>query len=178
MPRRVASAVAGPQLRPISRFIVMATLQAARAERLGLPRNSAYSWGLNRAIFYAAAKMGFKGGKQETPGEGTPTPAAEVSDREEYRLGNDRAFRDTSRTALYFTIGDETQTEKEFERQIIARFGTQRVWNEAWREAAQIVDDADLEDLKSGPRFYSQVYKPRRDALRERWTQLAKGADT
>jgi hypothetical protein len=46
----------------IGRFQVMAILQAARAEALGLPEDSAYSWGLNRAIFYAAAKRGFRGG--------------------------------------------------------------------------------------------------------------------
>ncbi|MBC7189152.1 hypothetical protein H5U35_02900, partial [Candidatus Aerophobetes bacterium] len=44
----------------IGRFQVMATLQAARAFLLGLPLESAKSWGLNRAIFYAAAKRGFK----------------------------------------------------------------------------------------------------------------------
>jgi len=154
----------------------MATLQAARAERLGLNRNSAYSWGLNRAIFYAAAKMGFRGAKQGTPGEATESRPAGTASREEYQLGNDMAFRDTSRKELYFTIGEETQTEKEFEKQIVARFGPNRVWNEAWKEAAQIVGEADLADLESGQRFYSQVYKPRRDILRERWTGLTRTA--
>ena len=46
----------------VGRFQVMATLQAARAYILGLPLESALSWGLNRSIFYAAAKRGFKGG--------------------------------------------------------------------------------------------------------------------
>ena len=45
----------------MGRFQVMATLQAARAYVLGLPVASAKSFGLNRAIFYAAAKRGFKG---------------------------------------------------------------------------------------------------------------------
>src|SRR5579875_2525433 len=45
----------------VGRFQVMSILQAARAEALGLPHDSALSWGLNRAIFYAAAKRGFKG---------------------------------------------------------------------------------------------------------------------
>lgn len=148
----------------------MATLQAARAERLGLPRPSAYSWGLNRAIFYAAAKMGFKTGK---PGEGAGPRSSGDSRRAEYRLGDDFAYRDTSRSTLYFTIGDETQTEKEFEKQIVARFGSSRVWEIAWREATRIVDEAPPEALASGPSFYAHVYKPRRDLLRERWTQLS-----
>jgi len=177
MPRSSTKPTRGSQLRPISRFIVMATLQAARAERLGLARNSAYSWGLNRAIFYAAAKMGFKTGMPGPPGAGAEARRTSDAHREEYQLGNDMAFRDTSRTVLYFTIGDETQTEKEFERQIVARFGSPRVWGEAWQEAVRIVGDADLEALTSGPRFYSEVYKPRRDLLRERWTELAQGRD-
>lgn len=44
----------------IGRFQVMATLQAARAYALGLSLEEAKSFGLNRAIFYAAAKKGFK----------------------------------------------------------------------------------------------------------------------
>src|SRR2546428_13099724 len=49
----------------INRFCVMATLQAARAYLLGLRMDEAYSWGLNRSIFYAAAKRGFKGVPQK-----------------------------------------------------------------------------------------------------------------
>jgi hypothetical protein len=44
----------------VGRFQVMATLQAARAKELGLSVTAAKSWGLNRAIYYAAAKRGFK----------------------------------------------------------------------------------------------------------------------
>ena len=37
----------------VGRFQVMATLQAARARALDLPADSARSWGLNRAVYYA-----------------------------------------------------------------------------------------------------------------------------
>ena len=117
--------------------------------------------------------MGFKTGR---PGEGAGPAPKEAANREEYRLGDDYAYRDTSRATLYFTIGDETQTEKEFAKQIIARFGSPKVWELAWREATQIVGEADPEALGSGPSFYARIYKPRRDLLRERWTQLAQGA--
>ena len=50
----------------INRFCVMATLQAARAHLLGLKLDEAYSWGLTKAIFFAAAKRGFKGGSGRT----------------------------------------------------------------------------------------------------------------
>ena len=54
----------------VGRFQVMALLQAARAKALGYPLDEAESFGLNRAIFYAAAKRGFKGGTStKHPGE-------------------------------------------------------------------------------------------------------------
>src|SRR5215467_15780965 len=54
----------------VGRFQVMALLQAARAKALGYPLDEAESFGLNRAIFYAAAKRGFKGGTgTKHPGE-------------------------------------------------------------------------------------------------------------
>ncbi len=154
----------------ISRFIVMAMLQAARAKALGLPLDSAYSWGLNRAIFYAAAKRGF-GGHGGGGGEGSGGAHAEHPGRELYHLGQDEAFRDTTRSKLYFTIGDDTQTEEDFERQIAARFGGARQFASAWKEAETIVAGADRETLESGNGFYARVYKPRRDSLSEKWTE-------
>jgi hypothetical protein len=165
--------------RGISRFIVMAMLQAARARRLGLAPDSAYSWGLNRAIFFAAAKQGFRGGGSASGGggeEGRPSGAEEHPNREPYRLGDEFAFRDATQSKLYFTIGDETQTEKEFERQIEARFGTRKNFESAWREAEAIVADADPRSLESGREFYARVYKPRRDELKDKWTELVLGA--
>jgi hypothetical protein len=44
----------------VGRFQVMALLQAARAKALGYPLDEAESFGLNRAIFYAAAKGDLK----------------------------------------------------------------------------------------------------------------------
>ncbi len=158
-----------PPRRPISRFIVMAILQAARARRLGLSLHSAYSWGLNRAIFYAAAKQGFKEGEGRM-GEGAAAPGE--PSREPYTLGKDFAYRDPTRSGLYFTIGGETQTENEFNRQIAARFGNERNFSRAWTEATAIVDGADLATLESGSRFYEQVYKPRRDSLRSEWSEM------
>jgi hypothetical protein len=156
-----------PTPRPISRFIVMAMLQAARAKQLGLSLDSAYSWGLNRAIFYAAAKRGFKGGEG---GSGSGTPAGGHPNREAYQLGQDFAFRDTTRTKLYFTIGDDTQTEKEFEQQIERRFVSRPTFERAWREAEEIVGAAERASLESGAEFYSRIYRPRRDGLAARWT--------
>ncbi len=151
----------------ISRFIVMAMLQAARARRLGLPETSAHSWGLNRAIFYAAAKQGFRGTPARTT-TGEPAPAAPPEAT--YQLGDDFAYRDPTSPTLLFTIGGETQTEDVFQRQIAQRFGGEANFRQAWTEATRIVGEYDEELLKSGRQFYSTVYRPRRDELAAQWT--------
>src|SRR5580658_7769819 len=77
-----------PARRGISRFIVMAILQAERARRLGLPTESADSFGLNRAIFYAAAKAGFRSAGAERP---TGEPKARGREPTAYPVGDDVA---------------------------------------------------------------------------------------
>ena len=154
--------------RRLSRFIVMAMLQAARAKRLGLEDASAYSWGLNRSIFYAAAKRGFRGrGGEPKTGEVPSTPPPE----ETFFLGDEMAYRDPGSSKLYFTIGGETQTAEAFQRQIASRFGSDANFHLAWAEATKIVAGFDEEVLKSSRRFYSVVYRPRRDALVTEWTE-------
>jgi len=153
----------------VTRFVVMAVLQAARAKSLGLPLESAYSWGLNRAIFYAAAKRGFSGAGGSPPGEGgkegAKPPAPEV-----FRLGQDEAFQVPKSDPVVFIIGDEPQTPERFERQVTARFGTKENFRAAWEEAMQTVGNFDRAALESPTRFYSEVYKPRRDELSDQWT--------
>ncbi len=146
----------------------MAMLQAARAKRLGLDENSAYSWGLNRSIFYAAAKRGFRGTGGE-PKTGEPAPP--IPTEETYFLGDEMAYRDPGNPQLRFTIGGETQTEEMFRRQIASRFGDSENFRRAWSEAVDIVNEFEPEVLRSGHRFYSSVYKPRRDELAEEWTE-------
>lgn len=159
-----------PPARPlrITRFTVMATLQAARARKLGLSEQSAYSWGLNRAIFYAAAKRGLGGMRRSAGDAGTPTgPPRENL----YSIGNDEAYRDPSSPGLLFTIGGETQTEEKFRKQVAARFGSEQNFERAWSEATQTVAAFGEEVLRSGSMFYSQVYKPRRDELVAKWSR-------
>lgn len=155
----------------INRFTVMAMLQAARARRLGLSEDSAYSWGLNRAIFYAAAKRGFSGGGGGGAGGGKGGGPAKPPPKDVFYLGRDFAYRDPDNPKLVFVLGGKPQTEAEFRAKIASRFGSARNFAKAWKEATQIVSEADEELLKSGETFYSQVYKPRRDDLVAKWTE-------
>lgn len=164
--RHRRGATARPRLLRINRFTVMAMLQAARARHLGLPEESAFSWGLNRAIFYAAAKRGFRGATGMPKTGEPPTPTEE---RPSYLLGDELAYRDPTTPRLAFTIGGETQTEAQFRRQIASRFGEEPSFRKAWEEALAYVTDFPDEVLRSQREFYSAVYRPRRDALVAEW---------
>jgi hypothetical protein len=166
----------------ISRFQIMATLQAARAKTLGLPEDSAYSWGLNRAIFYAAAKRGFKGGGSSGKIATRKTVEREkASKREEseneFYLGDEKAFVDeeSSKKKPVFEIGAEPQTAVDFQKQVMSRFGDKSNFHQAWQEALEIMKKYDESTLKSQHDFFEEIYKPRRDVLSKKWTnQFAK----
>ena len=147
----------------------MATLQAARAVVLGLSVASAKSWGLNRAIYYAAAKRGFKGEPGRTPK--APEGARKVS---EFLLGDDKAFAVRTGGKTLFTIGGEIQKPKDFRRQIEQRFGP--TFRQAWDEALRIVKAHSKAVLESQQAFYMQVYRPRRDVLASKWNEQAGSA--
>jgi hypothetical protein len=157
----------------VTRFVVMAMLQAARAQTLGLKRESAYSWGLNRAIFYAAAKRGFRGtpstSEGSSKGEGGALKAQPA--REPYRLGDEEAYRDPKAETLLFTIGEKDQTGADFQKQIASRFRTKENFQAAWEEAMGIVNRFDRATLESRQHFFNDVYKPRRDELSEAWSR-------
>ena len=147
----------------VSRFQVMAMLQAARAYVLGLRLESAYSWGLNRAIFIAAAKRGFKGGgAKSSKGSGV------------YSLGDEMAYKRERKGILLFTIGGEIQTREEFEKRVASRFGT--TFKAAWKDALAYVRTFDRQTLLSAKSFFKDVYRPRRDELAEAWTEAVENA--
>ena len=154
----------------INRFTVMSMLQAAEAETLGLMHDSALSWGLNRAIFFAAAKRGFKGGRKTTTqriGE-----KGQEGGKGTYLLGDELAYTDEKESKLYFTIGGKTQTPEDFKLQIRSRFRSDAFFKSAWNEALKIVRQYDEKTLLSGHEFYEEVYKPRRDSLSEKWDKM------
>jgi hypothetical protein len=155
----------------VGRFQVMAILQAARAKQLGLSIREAKSWGLNRAIFYAAAKRGFK--EKKIPGRNREGISERPMQRGRamYYLGDEMAYNSKTEGKLYFTIGGTLQTENDFQRQIMDRFGN--IYSKAWTEALRIVRQYPRESLLSQNRFFQDIYKPRRDELAAKWTEMA-----
>ena len=102
----------------VGRFQVMATLQAARAYILGKSLNSAKSFGLNRAIFYAAAKKGFKVMKGAKPPSEVYIAKKPISDeklkkiQETFKIeemGDELAYAVELDGTMYYTIGNEIQ---------------------------------------------------------------------
>jgi|YelNatPaOPRAMG01_1025707.scaffolds.fasta_scaffold00001_247 hypothetical protein len=168
----------------VGRFQVMATLQAARAYVLGYSIASAKSFGLNRAIFYAAAKRGFKAKPPAKPPvpkdfllEKKPVPPEKLERFREtfgvFYLGDEMAYAVDVDGERFFVIGNEVQTPEEFDKQIVSRFAGH--FDEAWQEAVELCQKVDRGVLLSQRYFFESVYKPRRDELARKWTELAGG---
>jgi hypothetical protein len=159
----------------VGRFQVMATLQAARAFVLGEPIDTAKSWGLNRAIFYAAAKRGFKpkAGLLKPPKFKLELDEKKIAKIQKtfgiYHLGDEMGYSVEIEGKRLFTIGDEIQTADKFKKQIAARFG--KTFKKAWDEAIKICNEHDRSVLMSMRYFYETIYKPRRDELAEQWSE-------
>ncbi len=148
----------------------MALLQAARAHVLGLDIEPAYSWGLNRATFIAAAKRGFKAGGGGMAGEGREG-AGRPKRTDVYYLGDDMAYKDPKSKTLRFVFGGKVQTAEEFDKRVKSRFG--EAFPDAWKEALEYVKIFDKETLLSAEGFFRDVYRPRRDELAEKWNDAS-----
>lgn len=146
-------------------------MQAARAHVLGLPLESAYSWGLNRAIFIAAAKRGFKGGSASGSGESGRGAEGSPKAKNTYFLGDDMAYKTERDGVLLFTIGGKVQTGEEFNQRVRSRFGSS--YSSAWKEAQDYVKGFDKDVLLSADGFFQTVYRPVRDELAEKWDGAA-----
>ena len=157
----------------VNRFQVMTLLQAARAYVLGMSIESAYSWGLNRAIFIAAAKRGFKGGAGK--GKGGSKGGGTSKDSNTYFLGDDMAYKTVREGVLLFTIGGKVQSKEDFDKRVKSRFGDN--FSTAWKEALAYVKGFDKETLLSTEEFFRTVYRPVRDELAEKWTEASQVSD-
>jgi hypothetical protein len=162
----------------VGRFQVMAILQAARAYVLGMPITSAKSFGLQRAIFYAAAKRGFKGKGRAQPPKQFSMIEKKLSQKEIKKIQKSFSMTNIGDEAAYsvelagkklFVIGSEIKTDKDFERQVERRFG--KTFINAWKEAVALCKKHDKGVLLSQRYFYETIYKPRRDELAKKWTE-------
>jgi len=160
----------------------MAVLQAARAYVLGLSLNSAKSWGLNRAIFYAAAKKGFVKPKGLLEIKEIKIPEKRLDEKTQekimktfniFYLGDEMAYSVKIDDEIYFMIGNEIQSLESFYKQVERRFG--RKFQQAWDEAIRICKSFNEAVLKSQRYFYEVVYKPRRDELASKWSEMIGG---
>ena len=95
----------------------MVLLQALRTYTLVLPLESAYSWGLNRVIFIAAAKRGFRGGAGRSEGSSAKSEKQTSKGEDTYFLGDDMAYKAEGKGDIIpFTIGSEVQTREALDR--------------------------------------------------------------
>jgi hypothetical protein len=156
-----------PARRGISRFIVMAMLQAERARRLGLSDEAADSFGLNRAIFYAVAKAAFRSSRPDATFDPSKESRAEAT---AVPVGDGVAYRDPDAANLLFAIGGETQTPDAYRRQVADRFGDAATFARARAEVEEIVRAAPEVAIRSAREFFDTVYRPRRDELALRWS--------
>lgn len=163
----------------IGRFQVMAVLQAARAYILGFPLDSAKSFGLNRAIFYAAAKKGFfrekKIDKKTALSKIKETVEKELKEEisktfEITTVGDEMAYSVKIKGKAYFLIGNKIQMPSDFDKQIASKFG--KHFEKVWKEALEICRSYDKGVLLSQRYFFEAVYKVRRDILAEKWRKL------
>jgi len=155
----------------VGRLPVMTVLQTARAKELGLPERRAKSWRLNRAIFYVAAKRGFKHQVTLTALGREHIEKRSAKAEKAYSLGNEMAYVTKKSNRICFTIGGKPQTEADFKRQIQDRFGKR--FEGAWKESLAIIHLYPNEVLLSQNRFFSEACHPRRDELASKWPPLS-----
>jgi len=155
----------------------MATLQAARAKTLGFSLEEAKSFGLNRAIFYAAAKRGFKIIRPPLAKIILPREIFKPAERKKIektfgieRIGDEIAYCVRIGGKRVFTIGNELQKVEDFKKQIEEKF--EGKFQKAWKEALKIVRAYDQGVLLSQRYFYEVIYKPRRDELAKKWSKF------
>jgi hypothetical protein len=91
---------------------------------------------------------------------------------EEFHLGDEKAYKAESEPgAMVFTFGGKAQTEEEFKARIASRFGD--TFEKAWSDAIELMQDFGPEVLLSQTKFFEHVYKPRRDVLAAKWSEMA-----
>jgi hypothetical protein len=151
---------------PIGRFQVMALLQAARYYLLTGDLEKAYSFGLNRAIFYAWAKRRGVPAAASRPrlSGAKPVEEAKEGDRVVVYVGDEQAYVSPNG---WFTMGGVEQRPEDFKREVVRRIEEVMPFEEAWRLALEYVGSFDKRVLLSQSEFFEKVYLPVRDSFPE-----------
>ncbi|MCL7389468.1 MAG: hypothetical protein LZ173_05990 [Thaumarchaeota archaeon] len=144
----------------IGRFQVMALMQAARYYVLRGDIEQAKSFGLNRAIFYAwAKKRGVT--RRRQPSKLLLSREQKISELEDV-VGDEVVYRSPGG---WYMIGGQEQTPRDFDMQIVQRFGGQEIFQRYWEAALRYIHRFPLETVKSQREFYEKIYLPVRDNL-------------
>lgn len=155
----------GRERRRIGRFEVMAILQAARYYVLTGDLEKAFSFGLNRAIFYAWAKHYGKGVRSFASERFVKgVERGEEDGKPVVYIGDEKAFLGPSG---YFMMGDKEQTPKDFERNVVSKVEAVVPFEKVWKAAVEYVKRFSRETLLSQQAFFEKVYKPVRDNFLE-----------
>jgi len=143
----------------IGRFQVMALMQAARYYLLRGDLERAKSFGLNRAIFYAWAK---KRGLTSRRALSVPSSIrGEKMDKEEV-IGDEVVYK-SSRG--WYMIGGQEQTPRDFDEQVVKRFGGRERFEKYWEAALRYIQRFPLDVVESQKEFYEKIYLPVRDDI-------------
>lgn len=151
----------------IGRFQVMALLQAARYYLLTRDLKKAYSFGLNRAIFYAWAKRYGKTiprSERETLTEKKEVITVKKGNSYFTYVGNECVPVSPNG---WFTIGGKEQTPEDYKRNIISKIESVIPYEEAWKVALEYVGRFSKSVLLDQQKFFEKVYKPVRDNFLE-----------
>ena len=148
----------------MGRFEVMALLQAARYYVLSGDIEKAFSFGLNRAIFYAWAKhrSKFEAKMRKRIMSGKTIEKVKEKDKIMIYIGDEGAFISPKG---WFIIGNTEQRPEDFKRQIIYKINAQVPFEKAWEAAVNYVKKFSKSTLLDQQKFYEKVYKPVRDTF-------------
>jgi len=161
----VEDAVAKTAYKKLGRFQVMGLLQAARYYLIKGDIERAKSFGLNRAIFYAWAKIYARDrlsrGKRRIGAEATAGPRA--ADLRVEQIGNETAYLSPRG---WFTIGGTEQSARDYDQQIAKRIEAAAIpYEDAWATAIRYLKGFPRETLIDQQKFYREVYRPVRDVF-------------
>ncbi len=149
----------------LGRFHVMALLQAARYYRLFGDLEKAWSWGLDRAVFYAWAKHYGRERRRALTLRGLEEAARRGGGGGGCPEGMVRVLGECVEVGRggWFAFGGVEHSPAEFRRRVVERVSRLVPWERAWEAALRYVSRFPEWVLRDPRLFYKYVYEPVRD---------------